>query len=756
MKRLLRIFLILCLLVVVMILSAIIILYPNWKHFENETIEMIEQHRQFETSHPGWSFPGKLFSSPASLQLPKERRIQQAKLRNYTLNCPAKKPGEYCDDGTIIPRGGIFAEGTQPPGVENWTRELAMEPIYLGPIIGPDSELREHLPIEDAPDHLIAALLHSEDAEFYEHSGVNIVAFLRAVVANLQGGSYKQGASTITMQVARNLVQRKEKTIERKLREIAFAVILDKHLSKKEILQMYIDMPYLGQDGSFSICGFASAAQFYFNKDIRDVTLDEAAILVGILPAPGSFRPDKFPDKAQEKRDRVLNLLKNEGWDVQSSIESPIPISTNSQLTKYIHPAYVQASISWLTTRIDPDILYGAGLNVHTAMDPVIQKETEHIFTERIKYLMKRLRLPKDPPLEAAAVLINPQTGYMEAVYGGTINSPYDFSRATQAKRQAGSSFKPMVFTLAFSQFDENGNTKWKSFDILKNQRKTFKDTNGWRPKNIGTSEVYSRTTTVANAITRSQNIATANLLEANGGPKALIAFAKDVGFDTSNFPEEMGIALGQAEVTPLEMAQFMAMISNGGHKVKGFPVISAYDLSGKNHIVQHPLGRRVINDDTAAMIKELMRLVIRYGTGGAIRGIGGKKGYTDMSIGKTGTTDKSKDLWFIGATPNYASAIWLGYDQPTKMRGTASDIAAPMWGWWMREVHKGIPVKKQFNGVKLKRRNLCRLTGQFANETCKRLPFPLLEGHKPRGTCPEEHPPPDPDKPKFKSIWYR
>ena len=232
MKLLLRILLLGSLILLFASLSFIIAMYPYWLKLKTDTIEMVEQHLQYEVSHPGWSFPGKIYSAPASLRLPKKRRIAHAKIRGYVHNCPAVTPGEYCDDGTIIPRGGLFPEGEQPPGLEGWNRELAMEPIYLGPVIGSDTELREHLPIKEAPDHLIAALLHSEDASFYQHYGVNFLAFLRAIIANIQGGSYAQGASTITMQVARNLVQRKEKTISRKLKEIAISMIIDSYLSK--------------------------------------------------------------------------------------------------------------------------------------------------------------------------------------------------------------------------------------------------------------------------------------------------------------------------------------------------------------------------------------------------------------------------------------------------------------------------------------------------------------------------------------------
>ena len=297
-----RIMLIGSALIVLLSIGIGLTVYPTIKQMDSQIQQIVRDHQDLKVSHPGWSFPGLLYSAPAPLSLDKGHRIAHAKIRNYTNQCPAIDSGTYCvKDGSVIPRGGVFPEGIQPSGLKGWTRDLAMEPIELGPLIGPDAEIRYHLPLEKAPSHLIAALLHSEDADFYKHSGVNFFAFARAVIANLQGGGYAQGASTITMQVVRNLTQDKDKNIKRKLREVAFSLLMERHFSKDEILQLYLDMPYLGQDGSFSICGFAAASRFYFQKDVADITINEAAILVGILPAPATYRPDKFPARAQKK-----------------------------------------------------------------------------------------------------------------------------------------------------------------------------------------------------------------------------------------------------------------------------------------------------------------------------------------------------------------------------------------------------------------------------------------------------------------------
>ena len=737
----------------ILLLGASIALHPMIQQMDAEVQKLIEDHQSLEVSHPGWSFPGMLYSAPAPLSLPKKHRIAHAQFRKYIEQCPAIEAGTYCSkDGTVIPRGGIFPEGVQPAGLNNWTRELAMEPIELGPLIGPDAEIRYHLPIDETPPHLIAALLHSEDAEFYKHSGVNFLAFGRAVLANLQGGTYAQGASTITMQVVRNLTQDKEKNLKRKLREVVQSLLLERHLSKSEILQFYLDMPYLGQDGSYSICGFAAASLFYFQKDIRDININEAAILVGILPAPATYRPDKSPAKAQQKRDRVLKIMATNGWNVSDALESAIPISSVSPLGQFRFTAFAQASLSWLEDHLETQTLYSTGLQVFTSLDVVMQDRTEKIFTEKLDFFMKALRLPTDPRMQAGAVLIDPESGYLKAVYGGDIQSPYDFSRATQARRQAGSSFKPLVYALAFSKPKEDG-VSWRAFDTIGNTRKTFANTNGWRPRNNGGK--YSQYSTLAKGLTLSENIATASLLEAVGGPKELIQFADDLGFETKDYPEELGLALGQAEVTPLEMGAFVAMLANGGTQVYGQPVTHAIDQNGENHIYITGLGGKILDESTAALTRDIMRLVILRGTGGASRGALGERGFTGNAFGKTGTTDSNKDLWFIGSSTILSGSLWIGYDKPLNMKGSASDLAAPLWGWWMRAMHQDLNVPKEFSGLKTKPKYVCRETGKYRNATCKTMPIPTLDGQRPRGRCTENHPPPDPNK-KYNGLWKR
>jgi membrane peptidoglycan carboxypeptidase len=263
----------------------------------------------------------------------------------------------------------------------------------------------------------------------------------------------------------------------------------------------------------------------------------------------------------------------------------------------------------------------------------------------------------------------------------------------------------------------------------------------------------------LAQALAWSQNIATASLLEQMGGPKVLIDFAKKAGFDTSHFPEEMGLALGQAEVTPVEMAQFAGMVANGGFRIEASPVWRATDLAGHERIHPPAPHERVLSAESAALTRELMRLVIDYGTGGGIRGVSGDPGFSGPAIGKTGTTDSERDIWFIGATPRVATVVWLGYDLPAPVGGSAADFAAPLWGWWMgHTVGLDSPLPDFPKEPKLQKIAICTETGLIPNASCKPIVASFLPGTGPKTACAEDHPAVDPgwNAAAHESVWKR
>ncbi|MCB9797324.1 MAG: transglycosylase domain-containing protein [Alphaproteobacteria bacterium] len=729
---------------------------PFWRRTTAEVRKLADAHTRYELSHPNWSFPARVWSAPAPLDQPRERLLKHARIRAYEEVCPPERPGQICPStGEVLPRGGRFPEGVQPEGLEGWSRELALEPVLLGWLIGPDGELREHLPVEEAPEHLLAALIAAEDQAFMEHGGIKLTSIVRAAWANLRGVGVLQGGSTLTMQAVRILRPRtRGRTLTRKAWETVAALELDRHLGKQGVLQVYLDGPYLGQSGNLSVCGFQAAAWHYFGVDARDLTLAQAATLTSILPAPGKFNPITSPEVAKERRDRTLRRMGEAGWDVTEALAEPIEAEAHPW-PGFRYPAYLQATRAWAEDRYATDELYGAGLELHTALDVVAQEEGEAVIAERLTLLLSQLGRHYEQPLRAAAALVDPALGALVAVNDSGLDAATDFSRATQARRQVGSAFKPMVFALAFDQsYPVEGapaEAPYSAARTLPNSWRNFKDAPDWHPRNVG--GFYSATVSLAYALAWSQNIATASLLEELGGPERLIALVRRMGITAEHLPAEPGLALGQAELSPWEMARLVATFINGGRAVEGGPVLWVKDPTGRARYRRLPPSERVLSEEAATLTRAMMELVINWGTGGAARGAGGLPGVEGPAVGKTGTTDMEKDLWFVGGTPHHAGALWIGFDQPASVGASASDLAAPLWGWWMRAVSQDLP-PADFQGAPLRRRAMCAYTGcSGAEGECVSMVVPFLEGTGPRPPCEDlvvE------EKEKREGIWTR
>lgn len=714
-----------------------LLLLRSWMR---EGAELARAHALHEVSHPGWSFPARIYSGPVPLDAPKSRLLAEAKERGYLENCDAPRPGTFCPrNGTVMPRRGD-----------------SLEPVLLGWMMGPDAELREHLSISEAPKHLLDAIVAAEDRDFWSHRGVNLRAVLRATLANLRGGGYAQGGSTLSMQVVRSLTQHREKRLWRKVREFGLAMGLERELGKAGVLQMYLDAPYLGQHGSLSVCGFGAAARHYLGKEARELSMAESAMLVSILPSPGKLSPRADSDLTRARMQTVLRAMADRfGYQVDEALTSTVSPIAPEPLPER-HPAYVSAVRAWLLARLSPEVLYGAGLSIETGIDLPAQAETERLFSGKIE--MFESILPKRAaPLQAAGLALDVETGMIRAIWGGTDASATGFNRATQARRQAASSFKPLVYALAFTEKKPDGTPRFTASSTQPNLPRDFQTERGrWRPRNVGGE--YSKTASLAHALIWSQNIATASLLEQLGGPRRLIDFAARLGFDTSEFPEELGLALGQAEVTLVEMTQFAALIANGGQRVSGTPVLRAVDAAGVERIGPPPPRRSVLDPESAALTRELMRLVIEQGTGGAARGGAGEAGYSGPAIGKTGTSDGEKDLWFVGSTPSLAASVWIGYDRPIPIRASASDLAAPLWGWWMSRLRRHESAHPDFpSEPKLIRRAICTESGGHPNETCRSVGAPFLPRSPPLAPCRIDHSvTEDAERRPHESLWKR
>ncbi|MCB9760606.1 MAG: transglycosylase domain-containing protein [Alphaproteobacteria bacterium] len=714
---------------------------PWWQGLKAEVAEAADAHVDFQVAHPGWSYPVRVWSAPAPLDLPPERLAAHARIRGYAEACPPVAPGSFCPNtGAVIPRGGRFPEGVQPPGVEGWTRPLALEPIRIGLLVGPDGELREHLPVDEAPAHLLAAIVAAEDQGFHEHAGVKFSSLVRAAWANARGVGVLQGGSTLTMQAMRIVIPRRRgRTLQRKVWETAAALALDAHLGKQGVLQVYLDGPYLGQAGNLSVSGFQAAAWHYWGIDARDLSLSQAAILASILPAPGRFNPITSPEEARTRRDRTLRRMEAAGWDVTDALAEPVSaIAHPWPADRY--PSYLQETRRWLEENLDAATLYGGGLEVFTGLDVVAQEAGAAEIEARLPEMVAALGRRQEQPLRAAVALVDPVTGALAAVHDSGMSAATDFSRATQARRQVGSAFKPLVYALAFDRSypltgDAPSPPPFTAATPLPNQWRDFSMAPGWHPRNVG--GFYSPTSSLAYALAWSQNIATAALLEQLGGPEPLIALAGRFGLPTDHLPHEMGLALGQAELSPLDMARVVATVSNGGLRVSGAPVLEVRDARGAVRHRLQPPSERVLSPEAAELTRALMQLVIDWGTGGAARGAAGRLGVRGPAIGKTGTTDQERDLWFVGATPHHAGALWIGFDTPASIGASASDLASPLWGWWMRAVEAGL-AEGTFDGPKARVLRMCAYTGCRDEGQCVTMPAPFLEGTGPYRQCPD------------------
>jgi membrane peptidoglycan carboxypeptidase len=713
-----------------------------------EAIALADQHLTLAVAHPGWSFPARVVSAPVPQSASRELKLAAATALDYRPHCPPG-PGELCaKTKEAVPREGN-----------------TFEPVTLGWLIGPDAELREHLPLEKAPKHLVDAILASEDRDFREHNGVNFSALVRALVSNVQEGGYAQGASTLTMQVVRNWNQQKERTLSRKLREAVMAMAVDAHLGKDGVLQAYLDTPYLGQRGGLSVCGFQAAARHYFGKDAASLDLAEAATLAAILPSPGKFGPDRSPALAKQKRDRVLETMKTMGYDVDAAVAAPMHTVPPAPLVEKF-PAYLSLVRAALESTLPLDVVQGAGLEVTAAIDLYMQSETEKLLPEKTRYLATLVPKQGTHQLQSAGIVLDVESGRVRAVYGGEQASSTDFNRATQSLRQGGSAFKPVLYALAFSLLKADGKPRFTAASTEPNMPRVFKTPQGdWRPRNVAGE--YSETASLAQAMAWSMNLVTAALLEDVGGPRALLNFAAKAGFDVTHFKEEMGVGLGQGEVTPVAMAELAAMIAGGGRRVRANAILSVKDFRGKERWPKVQDDVAVLTPEAAALTRELMRGVVDFGTGGAARGAVGA-GYVGPMIGKTGTTDDEKDLWFLGATPRYASVVWMGYDRPARIGASASDFAAPLWGWWMNKLTKPDGPPPVFSTEpKLVRRAICSLTGKLGGPGCHAIPASFVPGTQPKLACTGDHAP-DPiaemlagarevnGKPVHESLWKR
>jgi len=665
-------------------------------------------------------------------------------------------------------------------------------PDQVSKIISSDGEVlkklyvakRDMISINVIPENLRNALLSMEDRDFYNHNGINIKGIIRAVIIDLVNLSAKQGASTLTQQLARTMYESigMERSILRKIKEFITAIKIEQTYTKSEILELYLNSVYFGH-GTY---GVQSAAIYYFSKDVSDLSLVESSLLVGLLPAPAIYSPVKYPERAEKRKNLVVKVMNDLGYI--SNDEYQAAKNELIKVSKYDYDSSPAPHFSEYVRRelekVDSDLginLYKDGLNIYTSLDSRIQSILTNAFNEamiknqkifnrdllnnkeRLEYISKKNNITIDslknilknnleiPPLlrkqllvQGSAVVIDPIHGSVLGMIGGRTEKEYldHFNRATQAKRQPGSVFKPFIYLSAI----ENGYTPCTQ---LLNQPLVFfiDDTTRWNPQNHDGST--GLLTTLREGMKKSLNLISVRVVQELISPIDVKKTSERMGISTNIRPVD-AIALGVSEVYPLNITMSYSAIANNG-------------------ILNQPLSVNLIKDNNDLTIKEfssesievadqkeifilrdMMKSVIDNGTAGSIRW---KYKFYSPLAGKTGTTNSKTDAWFIGFTPYIVIGVWVGMDDPQMKLGEkqyGSTAAMPIFANTIREIYNLGNYYHSGNIIKINTKedwdtpsgvieaNICEGTCCLGTDWCDSYKEYFIESNVPSETCQE------------------
>lgn len=612
---------------------------------------------------------------------------------------------------------------------------LEVEPEKLAGLYHDTWEERRVLPLDKVPSTLVNAILSTEDQRFFDHHGVDPHGIARAMWVNLTSGRVVQGGSTLTQQLMKNFFLTEERSMGRKLREAVMAVVAERHYTKREILENYLNEIYLGQNGAQGIFGVWEAARFYFRKEPSALTLPECALIAGLLTGPSYYSPQRHPDRALQRRNNVLRLMYDRGLisegELQDALPSPLGVSppqADSPNTRA--PYFVDFLRKELADTYASDVLTGEGLNIFTGLDTEKQLAAESAVQKGLADLEKKYpKLTKgDQRLQICLVAIHPQTGEIKAMVGGRDHPESQFNRCVQAFRQPGSVFKPFTYVAALDHAAGEGVTPTSTLDD-----EPFSwsyDGRSWEPRNY--NDEYRGTVTVRQALENSLNAATTRLAQRTGLEK-IRETAQRMGI-RSDLPLYPSMVLGAVEVSPIEVSQAYGVLADQGLRATPLAVRAVVDRGG-GMVERKPMeAERAISPEVAYIVTHLMEGVLDRGTGSAAR----KSGFRRHAAGKTGTTNDGRDAWFAGFTPDLLAVVWVGFDDNHAFGLTGAQAALPIWTQFMLKATAGDP-DRPFPpppGVVVIR--IDPLSGQVATPECpSQLDEAFLEGDEPTSACP-------------------
>lgn len=691
-----------------------------------------------------WDIPAQVFSQP--LEIYQGASVDNATIKswldllNYRSNKAYDKTGSYYQSGNtyfIHSRGFTYSANDIDPeqviklsiedgkisSVQSTKKNNAgivrLEPVNIGGIYPDNNEDRMVISLEDVPQPLIDALIATEDRRFYEHHGVSIRGIGRAFLNNFTGGS-RQGGSTITQQLIKNFYLNSDRTFKRKANEALMAVLLELHYSKDEILQAYLNEIYLGQNGKRSINGFGLASQFYFDKPLKELRVDQQALLVGMAKGPSVYNPRRHPNDSKARRNTVLNNMLVEGYlpqeDYDAAIQKSLGVVDKAADGKSRFPDFLDIVKRELNEVYYSNDLKNEGLVIISTMNPITQMAADNAVSKKLGELRKNSSKTKG--LQGALVSANPETGELVAVVGS--GSEFTgFNRAIDAKRQVGSLLKPVMYMSALESGRYNLASPVDDSPITVN----LPDGGTWSPRNYdGRDHGFVPLTS---ALAQSYN-------------QAAVRVGMEFGIDTfanqlkrlgvkEKIPNYPSVLLGSVNLSPMDMLGVYQVFATGGFRTPIHSIRTVIDDQGR--ILQRTglNTKRSVPPDTNYLVNYGLQQVVKNGTAKRLESLG-----SELNLaGKTGTTNDFRDAWFAGYSGNYVSVVWVGRDDNKPIGLSGGSGALPVWVDYMRRLKLtpvALPEPEGIEWLWLENNS-----GKLSNERCPEARYlPVLSNHLP------------------------
>lgn len=691
-----------------------------------------------------WDIPAKVYSQPLELyqgaNIDRDTMKTWLELLNYQSNKSYDRTGTYHRSGNtyfIHTRGFTYSSsdidaeqvikmtlaGNKVDSIQSTLPAksgiIRLEPVSIGGIYPDSNEDRMVVSLDDVPQPLIDALIATEDRAFYEHKGVSIRGIARAVINNFTGGA-RQGGSTITQQLIKNFYLNSDRTLKRKANEALMAVLLELHYSKDEILQTYLNEIYLGQNGNRSINGFGLASQFYFDKPLNELRIDQQAMLVGMAKGPSIYNPRRNPNDSKARRDVVLGNMLAMGTlsqeDYDKALKQPLGIVDKPAEGKSQFPDFLDIVKRELNDVYYSDDLKNEGLIIISTLDPIAQLAADKAVDRKLGELRRSGSKTKD--LQGALVSANPETGELVSVVGS--GSEFTgFNRAVDAKRQVGSLLKPIIYMTALESGRYNLASSVDDSPITVN----LNDGTDWSPKNYDNRDHgYVPLTT---GLSQSYNQAAVRL----GMEFGVDTFAKQlkrmgVKEEIPSYPSAL---LGSVNLSPMDMLGIYQVFATGGFRTPIHSIRTVIDDRGR--ILQRTglNTQRSIPPETNFLTNYALQQVVSNGSARRAQSLG-----SNLNLaGKTGTTNDYRDAWFAGYSGNYVSVVWVGRDDNKPIGLSGGTGALPVWVDYMKRLKLtpvALPEPEGIEWLWLENNS-----GKLSNERCANARYlPVMSAHLP------------------------